>query len=31
MPTQQFFSYIVARTSEFSMKWWWWYAWMAIY
>jgi len=23
MPTQQFFSYIMARTSQFSMKCWW--------
>ena len=23
MPTQQFFSYIMARTSYFSMRWWW--------
>ena len=23
MPTQQFFSYIMARTSSFSMRWWW--------
>jgi len=23
-PTQQFFSYIIARTSYFSMRWWWW-------
>jgi len=23
MPTQQFFSYIMARTCYFSMKWWW--------
>jgi len=22
MPTQQFFSYIMARTSSFSMRWW---------
>ena len=22
-PTQQFFSYIMARTSQFSMRWWW--------
>jgi hypothetical protein len=23
MPTQQFFSYIMARTSQFSVRWWW--------
>jgi len=23
MPIQQFFSYIMARTSQFSMRWWW--------
>jgi len=23
MPTQQFFSYIIARTSQISMRWWW--------
>jgi len=23
MPTQQFFSYIIATTSYFSMRWWW--------
>jgi len=23
-PTRQFFSYIMARTSQFSMRWWWW-------
>jgi len=23
MSTQQFFSYIMARTSKFSMRWWW--------
>jgi len=23
-PTQQFFSYIMVRTSWFSMRWWWW-------
>jgi serine/threonine protein kinase len=23
MPTQQFFSYIMARISQFSMRWWW--------
>jgi len=23
MPTQQFFRYIMAKTSTFSMKWWW--------
>jgi hypothetical protein len=22
-PTQQFFSYIMARTSQFSTRWWW--------
>jgi len=22
-PIQQFFSYIMARTSQFSMRWWW--------
>jgi hypothetical protein len=24
LSTQQFFSYIMARTSSFSMRWWWW-------
>jgi len=23
MPNHQFFSYIMARTSQFSMRWWW--------
>jgi len=23
MPIQQFFSYIMARTSKFPMRWWW--------
>jgi len=24
MPIQQFFSYMMAITSQFSMRWWWW-------